>query len=135
MYRSSSIFSFSSEISIPFAFDVYIHYFPAKFSCLRNVVSMFHVIEKEMRWRRENGRPEGFKMMKTCKPIVAVGADEPLDGETMKAAYYRAFPLLPSPPNQTFLIHPMSPDGADGLGGVHTTVSPFPPPNPPYLTI
>ncbi|KAL8938774.1 MAG: hypothetical protein Q9216_003720, partial [Gyalolechia sp. 2 TL-2023] len=68
--------------------------------CLRNVVSMFHVIEKETRWRKENNRPERFEALKKSKPIVAVGADEPLGGERMKAAYYH---------------------GADGLGGVHNS--------------
>ena len=58
-------------------------------SCLRNVVSMFHVIEKEMQWRKENGLPEGFEMLKRSKPIVAVGEDEPIGGERMKAAYFR----------------------------------------------
>ncbi|KAL8814131.1 MAG: hypothetical protein Q9223_006621 [Gallowayella weberi] len=58
-------------------------------SCLRNVVSMFHVIEKEMRWRKDNGRPEGFDALKRSKPMVAVGAAGPLGGERMKAAYYR----------------------------------------------
>ncbi|KAL8801055.1 MAG: hypothetical protein Q9182_004747, partial [Xanthomendoza sp. 2 TL-2023] len=68
--------------------------------CLRNVVSMFHVIEKEMRWRKDNGRPEGFDALKGSKPVVAVGAAEPLGGERMKAAYYH---------------------GADGLGNVHAS--------------
>ncbi|KAI4262077.1 MAG: hypothetical protein L6R42_002737 [Xanthoria sp. 1 TBL-2021] len=68
--------------------------------CLRNAVSMFHVIEKEMRWRKEHGRPEGFEALKKSKPVIAVGADEPLGGERMQAAYYH---------------------GADGLGDVHTS--------------
>jgi hypothetical protein len=58
-------------------------------SCLRNVVSMFHVIEKEMRWRREMGQPEGFDMVKKSKPIVAVGAEKPLGDQTMLADYFR----------------------------------------------
>lgn len=58
-------------------------------SCLRNVVSMFNVIEKEMAWRREQGLPEGFETLKRCKPIVAVGAEEPLGGQVLMADYYR----------------------------------------------
>ncbi|CAL8584543.1 hypothetical protein XPA_010133 [Xanthoria parietina] len=69
-------------------------------NCLRNAVSMFHVIEKEMRWRKEHGRPEGFEALKKSKPVIAVGADEPLGGKRVQAAYYH---------------------GADGLGGVHTS--------------
>ncbi len=50
---------------------------------------MFHVIEKEMRWRKEHGRPEGFEALKKSKPVIAVGADEPLGGKRVQAAYYR----------------------------------------------
>ncbi|KAL8993859.1 MAG: hypothetical protein Q9169_006030 [Polycauliona sp. 2 TL-2023] len=82
-------------------------------SCLRNAVSMFHVIEKEMRWRIENGRPEGFEALKRSKPVIAVGADEPLGGERMQAAYYH---------------------GADGLGNVSTSVSNSPSSQTPTLT-
>lgn len=57
--------------------------------CLRNVVSMFHVIEKEMQWRKNNNLPEGFEAMKNVKPIVAVGADKPLGDQTMLADYFR----------------------------------------------
>ena len=57
--------------------------------CLRNVVSMFHVIEKEMQWRRKSGRAEGFETLKTSKPIVAVGADRPLNDQIMMADYFR----------------------------------------------
>jgi hypothetical protein len=38
-------------------------------SCLRNVVSLFHQIEKEMAWRKSQGRPEGFEMLKVIKPL------------------------------------------------------------------
>ncbi len=52
---------------------------------------MFHVIEKEMKWRREQGLPEGFEALRSCKPIVAVGAEEPLGDPREIAAYYRKF--------------------------------------------
>lgn len=41
-------------------------------SCLRNVVSLFHFIEKEQAWRKEHGRPEGFEALKVTKPIGIV---------------------------------------------------------------
>ena len=52
---------------------------------------MFNVIEKEMQWRKDQDLPEGFDTMRKCKPLVAVGATEPLDGQTMMADYYRLF--------------------------------------------
>lgn len=38
-------------------------------NCLRNVVTLFHYIEKERAWRKENGRPEGFETLNARKPI------------------------------------------------------------------
>ena len=59
-------------------------------SCLRNVLSMFHVIEKEIAWRKSKGLPEGFDLLKQKKkPVVAVGAREPLGGQTLMADYFR----------------------------------------------
>lgn len=42
-----------------------------------------------MKWRREQGLPEGFEALRSCKPIVAVGAEEPLGDPREIAAYYR----------------------------------------------
>ena len=50
---------------------------------------MFNVIEKEMQWRRSQGLPEGFGMLKKRKPVVAAGAEGPLDGRVLMADYYR----------------------------------------------
>ena len=47
-------------------------------NCLRNVVSLFHHVEKEIAWRRNQGRKVGFETLLRSKPLVAVGADHPL---------------------------------------------------------
>lgn len=58
-------------------------------SCLRNAVSMFHILEREMQWRREQGRPEGFGALRAHPPIVAVGAEDPLEDQKMLVDYFR----------------------------------------------
>ena len=52
---------------------------------------MFNVIEKEVQWRGDQGFPKGFDTMRKHKPIVAVGAEEPLGGQMMMADYFRLF--------------------------------------------
>ncbi|KAK2611086.1 hypothetical protein N8I77_004462 [Diaporthe amygdali] len=66
--------------------------------CLRNAVALFHVLEKENAWRKSSGKPEGFEALKTSKPIIAVGAEHPLQEDILKADDFH---------------------GSDGLHGVH----------------
>jgi hypothetical protein len=40
-----------------------------QYSCLRNVVTLFQHIEKERKWRKEHGRPEGFETLDVRKPV------------------------------------------------------------------
>ncbi|QPH00838.1 hypothetical protein C2857_004875 [Epichloe festucae Fl1] len=76
-------------------------------SCLRNVVAMFYVLEKEMEWRKSTGRPQGFEVMRKSKPVVAAGAEHSLEHEYLVADYFH---------------------GLDGLHNVHEALPDLSPP-------
>jgi inosine-uridine nucleoside N-ribohydrolase len=69
-------------------------------SCLRNVVAIFHILDKELAWRKSQSLPLGYEGITHFHPIVAVGADEPLQDRIESADYFH---------------------GIDGLAGIHGT--------------
>jgi hypothetical protein len=58
-------------------------------NCLRNVISLFHHIEKETSWRESVGRAPGFETLRKSKPVVAVGPEHPLSDDTLMADFFR----------------------------------------------
>lgn len=73
---------------------------------------MFHVLDEERKWRIANNRPQGFGSLAAFPPVVALGAECPLEQQVLVSDFFH---------------------GRDGLGGVQTDVcSPAPlPPSPP----
>lgn len=44
-----------------------------------------------MQWRRQRGLPEGFGALRALRPVVAVGAEDPLDAQKMLGDYFREY--------------------------------------------
>lgn len=51
---------------------------------------MFHIIERERKWRREQGL-SGFETMDVRRPVVAVGAQKPITDSMLLADYFRKY--------------------------------------------
>ena len=60
-------------------------------NCLRNTVTLFNVVEKERQWRLKTGKPETMKISSESKPVVALGAEQPITAVKTLADYYREF--------------------------------------------
>lgn len=54
-------------------------------------MTIFHVLEKELKWRREQDKAVGFEGLTKFRPLVAVGAQEPLHDRVENADYFRMF--------------------------------------------
>ncbi len=63
---------------------------------------MYHVLEQEEQFRKEKGLKAGYESLRTSKPILSVGAKEPLEDQLLIADYYRTFsnPI----PTRTYLL-------------------------------
>ena len=57
-------------------------------SCLRNTVSLFHILDEELEWRRKIGRQVGYEALRRHPPLVAVGADGPVEGQHLMPDYF-----------------------------------------------
>jgi len=58
-------------------------------NCLRNVISLFYHVEKEIAWRQSVGRSSGFEALRKSKPVVAVGPEHLLADNTLMADFFR----------------------------------------------
>lgn len=50
---------------------------------------MFHIIDQELEWRRQQGHAEGFESLRSFRPLVAVGVEKPLADQLVMADYFR----------------------------------------------
>ena len=58
-------------------------------NCLRNIISLFHHVGKEITWRQSVGRSSGFEALRKSKPVVAVGPECSLAENALMADFVR----------------------------------------------
>jgi len=62
---------------------------------LRNLITLFYHVEKEIEWRKTQGLRLGFETLRNApngsKPVVALGPDHPLEDELLMADYFRKY--------------------------------------------
>lgn len=87
-------------------------------NCLRNIILLFHYVDKEIAWRESVGRSLGFETLRKSKPVVAIGPEHPLAENASMADFFRK-------PNCCMTLDVkliLAADGQDGLGGIDLSV-------------
>ena len=89
-------------------------------NCLRNVISLFHYVDKEIAWRESVGRSLGFETLRNSKPVVvAIGPEQPLAENASMVDFFRKSNRSMSLDVDLRLA---AADGQDGLGGPNLSV-------------
>ncbi len=89
-------------------------------NCLRNVISLFHHVNKEIAWRESVGRRLGFETLRSSKPVVvAIGPEQPLAENASMVDFFRKSNRRMS--LDVYLILAAA-GGQDGLGGPQLSV-------------
>jgi len=89
-------------------------------NCLRNIISLFHYVNKEIAWRGNVGRSLGFETLRSSKPVVvAIGPEQPLAENASMVDFFRKSNRRMSLNVELILA---ATDGQDGLGGPQLSV-------------
>jgi hypothetical protein len=89
-------------------------------NCLRNVISLFHYVDKEIAWRGNAGRSLGFETLRSSKPVVvAIGPEQPLAENASMVDFFRKSNRRMSLDVELILA---AADGQDGQDGPHLSV-------------
>ena len=90
-------------------------------NCLRNIISLFHYVNKEIAWRGNVGRSLGFETLRSSKPVVvAIGPEQPLAENASMVDFFRKSNCRMSSLDVELIL--AAADGQDELGGPHLSV-------------